>query len=53
MKSRRLCTHLFGQPPLPPDPELQSVNSQIEDLKEQRGRLYEFFKHPEPLVLAP
>ena len=24
-----------------PDPELQSVNSQIEDLEEQRGRLYE------------
>ena len=27
---------LFGQPPLPPDPELQAVQSQIEDLKEIR-----------------
>jgi hypothetical protein len=35
-EQKTLYQHLFGQPPLPPDPELQSVNSQIEDLKEQR-----------------
>jgi hypothetical protein len=35
-EQKTLYHHLFGQPPLPPDPELQYVNSQIEDLKEQR-----------------
>ena len=35
-EQKTLYQHLFGQQPLPPDPELESVNSQIEDLKEQR-----------------
>ena len=35
-EQKTLYQHLFGQPPLQPDPELQSVNSEIEDLKEQR-----------------
>jgi hypothetical protein len=33
---KTLYQHIFGQPPLQPDPELQSVNDEIEDLKEQR-----------------
>ena len=32
-EQKTLYQHLFGQPPLQPDPELQAVNSQIEDLK--------------------
>jgi hypothetical protein len=35
-----LYQHLFGQPPLLPDPELQSVNSKIEDLKEDKRQIY-------------
>ncbi len=32
------------QLPLPPDPELQSVKDEIEDLKEQRRRLYDILQ---------
>ena len=40
-EQKTLYQHLFGQPPLPPDPELESVNSQIEDLKEDKRRIYD------------
>jgi hypothetical protein len=39
-----LYQHLFGQPPLQPDPELQAVKEEIEDLKEQRRRLYDILQ---------
>jgi DNA repair exonuclease SbcCD ATPase subunit len=46
-RQKSLHQRLFGQPPLHPDPELsvdpelQAVKNEIEDLKEQRGRLYD------------
>ena len=43
-EQKTLYQHLLGQPPLPPDPELQAVNSEIEDLKEQRRRLYDILQ---------
>jgi hypothetical protein len=35
-QQKTLYQRIFGQPILQPDPELQSINSRIEDLKEQR-----------------
>jgi hypothetical protein len=31
---------VFGQPPLPPDPKLQAINTQIADLKQDKKELY-------------
>jgi len=43
-KQKTLYQHLFGQPPLQPDPELQAVNSKIQDLKEDKRRLYDILQ---------
>ena len=41
---KTLYQHFFGQPPLQPDPELQAVISKIEDLKEDKRRLYDILQ---------
>ena len=43
-EQKTLYQHLFGQPPLQPDPELQSVNDEIENLKEDKRRLYDILQ---------
>jgi hypothetical protein len=43
-EQKTLYQHLFGQPPLPSDPELQSVTDEIEDLKEQRRDIYKILQ---------
>ncbi|KAJ2986916.1 hypothetical protein HDV02_006458 [Globomyces sp. JEL0801] len=43
-EQKTLFQHLFGQLPLPPDPELESVNSKIQDLKEDKRRLYDILQ---------
>lgn len=43
-EQKTLYQHLFGQPPLPPDPELESINAQIADLKEDKRRLYDIIQ---------
>jgi hypothetical protein len=40
-QQKTIYQQLFGQPPLPPDPELEAINTQITDLK---GREGEYFK---------
>ncbi len=45
---------LFGQPPLPSDPKLEAINTQIADLKEDKRRIYDIIQaaasvpQPEP-----
>jgi len=49
-QQKSLYQRLFGQPPLQPDPEflvdpeLQSVKEEIEDLKEEKRRLYDILQ---------
>jgi len=43
-EQKTLYQRLFGQPPLQPDPELQSVKEEIEDLKEEKRRLYDILQ---------
>ena len=43
-EQKTLYQHLFGQSPLQSDPELQSVKAEIEDLKEQRRRVYDILQ---------
>lgn len=52
MEEKTLYQHLFGQPPLPPDPELQAVISEIEDLKEDKRRLYEILQAADTIRAA-
>jgi hypothetical protein len=37
---KTLYQRLFGKEPLPKDLELEAINTQIADLKEVRGRIY-------------
>ena len=44
-EQKTLYQHLLGQqPPLQPDPELEAVKEEIENLKEQRRRLYDILQ---------
>ena len=43
-EQKTLSQHLFGQSPLPPDPELQSVNDKIAHLKTREGRIYDILQ---------
>jgi hypothetical protein len=40
-QQKTIYQQLFGQPPLPPDPELEAINTLITDLKRREG---EYFK---------
>jgi hypothetical protein len=43
-QQKTLLQYIFGQPPLKPDPELQSVKDEIEDLKEDKRRIYDILQ---------
>ncbi len=43
-EQKTLYQHLFGQPPLQPDPELQSVKEQIADLERDEDNYFKILQ---------
>jgi len=43
-EQKTLYQHLFGQPPLPPDPELESVKDEIARLKRDKENIYKILQ---------